>query len=507
MERGRTLSSPARSGWRRAIRRSRRGSSQLRQAVGRLIILGALGWSGASRGQAEGDLDASYGSPFAPGRQINYFDAGGSLDDIVLGVAVDGAGRAVAVGWVDTGDATHPYAFGVARFTSQGAIDSTFGDAIPPAGNILLDLAGSTEFPSRSIAVEPSGTIVVAATRFFSGVATAVGYFVRLSADGSAIASSGSFNLPMTPFALPPNVRGFVRDGSGRFLAYGNDLIAGKPFIARLTSALLLDSGFGINGWVTIDPFEAPDTGEAAIRAMALDSQGRLVVAISGVVDGGDDLTAVARLLPSGQPDPSFGTDGVARVVPGFFCAGGHCGRLLRDVVVAPSGEILAVGTTTPFGGTSIGWLVKLSESGAPISDALAFSHDLADALELHAAAVDPRGGLLVAGYTVPPSGVEGAMHAARYETATLTVDPNFALGGRQEFDFIGMPGFTQPLAGAFALTLDGGRPLLAGTAVFGPAPGSNNDFAIARLSSRYIFLDDFETGSVGRWSSVAGAP
>lgn len=470
----------------------------------------ALAATTAGLAQSEGDLDAAYGHPAAPGRQVRYFDVGLLGWDIATGVTIDGSGRSLAVGVVDTADASFPFALGVARFTQSGQVDASFGNLPTRPGALVLDLASSQELASRSIHVRSDGKIVVAATRNFASLPSSVGIFSRLAADGSAIESTVAFNLPSTPLSLPPRVRGFAVDASGRYLPFGDVLTSGQPMVARLASSFAIDGTYGTGGWTLVDPFEASESGTASVWQLRVDGQGRSVGVISGVISGGDDLATLFRLLPSGAPDPDFGTNGETRVVPDFlFCPiAGVCHWTLRDLVVAPDGAIYAAGWVQPEAvGTPIhyGWLVALSADG-DVVDQAAVLPLFATSLDLAALALDPRGGLVVAGAAGSPPSADGSMFAARYDAATLAIDPNFGLGGKQEFDFTGLPGYTLPQAGAFAIALDGGRPLLAGAALFDTG-GSNYDFAVARLWSGWIFLDDFESSGLARWSAASGAP
>lgn len=262
------------------------------------------------RAQSEGDLDASYGDPAAPGRQVRYFDLGPTGYDLVTGAATDGAGRALAVGLVETVDVTFPYALGLARFDRKGQVDEAFGNEPARPGTVTLDLPSSQEIPGRSIEVLSDGRIVVAGSRLLASVLSSVGFFSRIAADGSAVETTVSFNLPATPTALPPRVRGFARDGDGRYLAFGDVLAFGQPMVARLTSAFAIDAAYGSGGWIGIDPFEPGESGSASVRQLRLDAQGRAIGVLSGTISGGDDFSALFRLLPSARSIPISGRAG-----------------------------------------------------------------------------------------------------------------------------------------------------------------------------------------------------
>jgi len=457
--------------------------------------------------QSEGELDATYGDAAAPGREIVYFDLGGDAGDFANGVALDGAGRALLVGGIATDDASFPFAIGLARFDPSGARDPSFGDDPPGRGTFVLDYPSSYELASESVVFEPDGSIVVGGYRSFGAVPTSVGFLQRIDADGAAAEEYGPFVLPDDPFALPPRVNGFVRDGAGRFVVYGQALLIDRAFVARLSSSFVLDAGFGTGGWIELDPFEPPALpGSSNALALALDPAGRILVAVDAATSTGENLAAIFRLDADGDLDPSFGSGGRTRVDGCPASPGAQ--EILRDLAILPGGGAVAVGAHGCLLSGDLGWAVRLDDDGDEVDAATLLPILLpGESLQAFAVEVDPRGGLLIAGGTSPsPPGPdpEGEMYATRLDAATLDVDATFGLGGRRQFDFVGLPGFTRPVASALALALDGGRPLLAGVALFGPA-GTNYDFAVARLHSRWIFLDDFEAATFVLWDGVTG--
>lgn len=457
--------------------------------------------------QSEGELDAPYGAAAAPGREIVYFDLGGDAGDFANGVALDAAGRAVLVGGIATGDASFPFAIGLARFDPSGARDASFGDVPPGRGTFVLDYPSSFELASESVVFEPDGAIVVGGYRSFGAVATSVGFLQRIDEDGAAAEEYGPFVLPNDPFALPPRVNGFVRDAAGRFVVYGQALLVDRAFVARLSSSFVLDTGFATGGWLELDPFEPPAVpGSSNALAIALDPAGRILVAVDAVTSTGENLAAIFRLDADGDLDPTFGSGGRTRVDGCSASAGAQ--EVLRDLALLPGGGVIAVGSHSCLLSGDLGWAVRLDDDGDEVDAATLLPIVLpGESLQAFAVEVDPRGGLLIAGGTSPsPPGPdpEGEMYVSRLDAATLDVDATFGLGGRQQFDFVGLPGFSRPAAAALALELDGGRPLVAGVALFGPT-GSNYDFAVARLFSRWIFLDGFEQGSFAPWDAAVG--
>ena len=103
----------------------------------------------------------------------------------------------------------------------------------------------------------------------------------------------------------------------------------------------VLDTSFGGQGWI-VNRDAAGGTGSDIGWGIAVDSQGRILVAgESASSTSGQDL-AVWRFLPSdGSPDPTFGTSGV---VLHNSAAGGNGSDSGRDLVIDGSGRILVVG-------------------------------------------------------------------------------------------------------------------------------------------------------------------
>lgn len=110
----------------------------------------------------------------------------------------------------------------------------------------------------------------------------------------------------------------------------------GRLLVAKVRArGAALDTTFAApRGWV------APNVGgsESAAQAMALDAEGRVLVA-GWVEEKGDRDVLVARLLPSGALDEGFGAGGVLRFArPGAQEA--------RAIAVLPDGRVLVGGAT-----------------------------------------------------------------------------------------------------------------------------------------------------------------
>jgi uncharacterized delta-60 repeat protein len=233
---------------------------------------------------------------------------------------VDGAGRIVVAGF--SGDD-----FAIARYTPEGTLDPTFGTN----GTVKTDL-GSFDI-AFDLALTPTGKIVVAGR---NGGDFAV---VRYNADGTLDAAFGTNGRTTTDFGGADQAFALALDTSGRALLAGQG--AGQFGLARYNTDGSLDATFGSGGKTTTTFFD-----EASAVAFGLVVQPDGTIAAGGGTGGGTLASrfAVARYLPNGLLDSSFGVDG--KVTTAFESSRSSA----NDLVLQPDGKLVAVGgTATDF--------------------------------------------------------------------------------------------------------------------------------------------------------------
>lgn len=207
--------------------------------------------------------------------------------------------------------------------------DPDFGEN----GRVMTDFAGGLD-NAKDVVIQPDGKLVVA------GSAGADIALARYHPDGrldDSFADGGRQTRDLG--ADYANAEGIAVDGSGNIVVVGQatkDGIAAAVLI-RYDKEGKLDQAFGDGGSTEVD-FGAGSS--ASLNAVALDGQGRTVV--SGWVSRPDEDSelAVARLDADGQPDGTFGTEGV-RVLD-------IAGRDDRATTVGldPSGKLVVAGST-----------------------------------------------------------------------------------------------------------------------------------------------------------------
>jgi uncharacterized delta-60 repeat protein len=266
-----------------------------------------------------------YDPTFGDGRAtVNFRDLLGS-SATASAVAVQPDGKVVIAGSVTStfGDRY----FGVIRLKADGTPDQTFGhDGRQYFG--FNDLLGGNDDQANAVAIDAQGRIIVAGKANGTTPYSNVFAVARLKADGYFDPSFGAFG-GRTYFGFSDILGGHgdadcnsvAIDAHGRIVLAGTAFTNGDGFsdfgVGRLNDDGYFDASFGAGAGRTYFGFQDVLGGryDNAI-AVALDSQGRIVVAgnadsdIAGSLDiAGSPVydMAVGRLNDNGYFDTSFG--------------------------------------------------------------------------------------------------------------------------------------------------------------------------------------------------------
>ena len=232
------------------------------QADGKIVGAGATNGLGnalfaVSRFNEDGSLDGAFGTG---GEVTTSF---GGTNDEALGVALQGDGKIVAVGFTNAGGA---YRFALARYNGDGRLDGTFGTA----GQVTTSFGGTFDV-AGPVALQDDGKIVAA------GVAGGVFALARYD-DGSLDPTFGTAGEVTTSFGgawdAAPSVA-LQRDG--KVVAAGDTTngVGGAQFaLARYNGDGSLDRSFGTSGKVTTS-----FAGNDLANAVAVQGDGKIVAA------------------------------------------------------------------------------------------------------------------------------------------------------------------------------------------------------------------------------------
>jgi uncharacterized delta-60 repeat protein len=302
----------------------------------------------------------------------------------------------------------------------------------------------------------------------------------RYRRDGALDTTFGTGGLVTTPWPAAPGAGGAqgVAVGAGdRIVVVGTAGLGHGPDIgvavARYLPSGALDATFGNGGKVVsaVSP-----VGDGGANAVAVQPDGRIVV-VGGANDQANDADFLAvRYLPDGNPDTSFGNNGVALIpLPGGDASA-------SAVAVQPDGAIVIAGTAIGPGtaGQEFG-IARLTPAGALDSGfgsggvVLAQFRSGQDKGGAQSVLVASGGRIVVAGLAETAAG-RGAFGLMRLRPDG-SPDPTFGTGGMvlTEFDGESIATRVVPLAGG-DLVAAGSAGLPSRTALAGYRPDGSLD-------------------------------
>lgn len=301
--------------------------------------------------------------------------------------------------------------FALVRLATDGTRDRGF-DRGRNDGFVRTDLAAGSATSSdlvRAVGRQSDGRIVVAGYTSTWDFALA-----RYTADGELDASFGSggvaiVNLNVIDFGLALAI-----DASDRIVLAGTSRSLNEDFaLLRFTPDGQPDASFNggdpanTRGAIVTD-FDRDDRA----HAVALQADGRIVAA--GYAGGAASDFAVARYLPDGSLDTSFGSAGSGKVTT-------HLGSVDRATAIAiqPDGAIL-VGGHTGVGAATNFALVRYTAAGAldPAfdGDGIVITDLAGNDDRIQAVALDAAGRLIAAGSS--HNGLDSDFAIVRYTTS-----------------------------------------------------------------------------------------
>jgi uncharacterized delta-60 repeat protein len=427
------------------------GNAAARLGTGEVYVAGTSPGPGDEsdfalvRFTAGGELDTTFGG----GDGIVITDLSGSgSDDFASAVSVNtNTGNVVVAGTSSASSSSDDDNFAVARYTSTGALDPTFGGG---DGIVTTDIvSGDVDSGSAVAHVDPTSSgsrIIVGGTTEdfdtgatdFALVAYTSGGVLDTAFDGDGGSGDGKVT---TDFGSADDRIQAIRITSGPEILVagvtdppGDD--RGDFALARYSASTgELDdttTPFDTDGKQTVSFSSNPSGGNGDFaNALTTDGTGRIVVA--GVAGPGNGDFAVARLDAAGAPDNTLDTDGRQTVSSPASGSTLNSSDQCYAVAVQADGKILLAGGEF----SADQWmLARMSDAGVPDAGfgtggiVLTPFETLSNGGTTLAAAVfvDPT--------TIVAAGTgDGNFAAARYAIADGALDGTFGVNGKAEAD------------------------------------------------------------------------
>ena len=287
------------------------------QPDGKFIVAGHNTNNGGSAfALARYNSDGSLDSSFgAAGKVTTVFPQGESE---ILAMVLQQDGKIVAAG--DVGVSANHGAMAVARYNADGTLDSGFGSS----GEVTVDF-GTGIHTAYAVAIQTDGSIIIAGTALliFPDLGSSQFGLARLSPNGTLDLSFGNGGMATGPSISPVNgFRGFTIQPDGKLVGSGYSGATRSSAhwaVVRYNPNGTLDAGFGVGGVLTTDSF---GPGATARGPLAL-GDGKLVVTGTSLTTPINYNFALARYNVDGTLDPTFGIGGVVTTsFPGGVAAG-----------------------------------------------------------------------------------------------------------------------------------------------------------------------------------------
>lgn len=285
---------------------------------------------------ADGTLDESFGNSGFATIEFSTFHC------LVKALTVQENGKIIVVGNYDNNYYTDPV---IARFNSDGSIDTAFGE------NGLLKFDLSAQFDDfNDVVVQPDGKILVVGSSYKYGTDDFL--LVRFLEDGSLDETFGVDGFVYTDFDDTEDIIFSVllqKDNKiivSGYSGYGSVYFAA----ARYLENGLIDPSFSADGKVTLS------SGSRVDKSYGITFQSDSSIVLAGTHHAGaTDEYMFARIDKYGTPDITFGAGGIV-YLPTLNAA-----DKLTDVIAQPDDRIVASGSRN-----NDAVFVRLTKNGSP---------------------------------------------------------------------------------------------------------------------------------------------
>ena len=303
-----------------------------------------------ARFNANGSLDATFGNA---GVRVNDLGPG---DDYIDSLAIQPSdGKIVASGVANNGTNTD---FAVVRYTTGGALDSSFGGT----GKVLTNIGHNDE--AFGVAVDADGKIVAAGTAagfYFAGA--------RYNADGTLdtpFGNNGVWTTAVSPWGSDGSAVA-IQPSDGNIVVVGdaytvNDDFAVARYLVGAPVASYQPDGsikLGKGAYVGDNIYSAAGANESVLASTARGTTKRFTIKIENDGSATDSFTVLGEGAQTGfsVTYKQGTTDITSQVVAGTFAVGGLAPGAFATIKIS-----ITVKSTATVGATN-SWLITLTSA------------------------------------------------------------------------------------------------------------------------------------------------
>ena len=315
------------------------------QSDGKIVAAGCsrisqYGAFALARYNTDGSLDNTFGTN---GTARNYIPGGDNSQDDAFSVAIQSDGKIVAAG-ASASHVNSDFAFALARYNADGTLDNTFGTN----GTVRSVIGSGSDDQAYSVAIQSDGRIVAAG--FSTGGSGNAFALARYNTDGTLDSTFGTNGTTRNYISggdgTGDGASSVAIQSDGKIIAAGSSGV-GDPVhfafaLARYKTDGSLDSTFGTNG-TTRNYIGGGNGTDDEANSVAIQSDGKIVAAGVSTDVSGHYAFALARYKTDGSLDSTFGTNGTAR---NDISGGGDYNDHAFSVAIQGDGKIVAAGSS-----------------------------------------------------------------------------------------------------------------------------------------------------------------
>ena len=312
-------------------------------------------------------------------------------------VALQSDGKIVVAGTASSADGTVSE-FAIARFNTNGSLDTTFGTGGRVTTNFVGVMPGGVSNPANVVLIQPDSKILVAGGASECGKCVHNTALARYNPDGSLDTSFGTAG--MVNVAAIGDADALAVDAAGDIFA-----VTGTQ-IVEFSPSGVLDS--------SVTPASIAVSAHGFFGPQAFQADGRYLVP-EAVADANrhDIDTQVVRFMQTGLVDPTFNSP-----VFDFTGEGGNAEDVGACTALASSGQVV-VGGYHYAGGSNLFGLARLNPDGSLDSTfgtggVLTTSFPGQTSAQVTAVLIQADGKIIAVGQTLTSSGIAN-LALARY--------------------------------------------------------------------------------------------
>lgn len=352
------------------------------QQIVLLIIIQFIGlffvWVNTSYANEPGDLDITFGNTGIV-TTTNLSDG--------HSVAIQPDGKIVVVG-IGSQPGDMNGSFGVARFNSNGSLDTSFGGT----GVVTTPISNKID-QGYSVVIQNDKKIVVAGISYAPIPARFA--VARYLADGNLDISFNGTGIVTAPLRASDSLVAIALQVDGKLVVTGNSF--GDFAVVRYNSDGSLDTDFKGTGIVTT----SIDSGWGYGQSVTIQPDNKIIIAGTGTWDGSDHDFTLLRYDQHGTLDHSFNNTGVVTTpMGGTF-------DIANSIALQTDGKIIAVGGSGDFSNSdfaiarynSDGELDTTFNTTGILTTSITSNRDQASSV-----AIQSNGKIVVAGHSNPIS-------------------------------------------------------------------------------------------------------